>query len=93
MVSLARADGNDSSNFLGTIRIALGENSGTQSAWQPQNSVPEFPFYSEMEGPVRNCAFPERPKQPSPEPHYIYLAREKLIAGSSFSYHPQKLAG
>ena len=45
-----------------------------------------------MEGPIPNCAFPERPQQPSPEPHYIYLAREKLNAGSSFSYHPQNLA-
>ena len=34
-----------------------------------------------MEGPIPDCAFPERSQQPSPEPHYIYLAREKSKCG------------
>jgi hypothetical protein len=43
MVSLQGFMGMILSNSLGAIRIALGENSGTQSARQPQNFVPEFP--------------------------------------------------
>src|SRR5512133_2075407 len=31
-----------------------------------------------MKGPPPDCVFPERSQQPSPEPHYIYLAREKF---------------